>query len=51
MDIKKKILANGVLLLIVGIIAVVMSFDPSPALQYIFIGVSMTMGVIAFSIG
>ena len=51
MDIKKKILANGVLLLIAGIIAVVMSFDPSPALQYIFIGVSMTMGVIAFSIG
>ena len=38
-------------MLIVGITTAVMSFDPSQVLQYIFIGLSVTIGVIAVSIG
>ena len=51
MNINRKILAIGALLLITGIITAVMSFDPSQILQYIFIGISVTIGVTAFTIG
>ena len=51
MNINRKILAIGALLLITGIITAVMSFDPSHVLQYIFIGISVAIGVTAFTIG
>src|SRR5688572_30769368 len=51
MNVNRKILAIGALLLIAGITTAVMSFDPSQVLQYIFIGISVTIGVIAVAFG
>lgn len=49
--IENALASIGALLLIVGITAAVMSFDPSQVLRYIFIGMSVTIGLIAVSIG
>ena len=50
MNVSCKVLALGALMAIAGIITALMSFDPSQLLQYIFMGVSVTMGVLAVSI-
>lgn len=50
MDIDKKLLAVGVLLLITGIITAVLSYNPSRVLQYVFIAGSLGVGVFALLI-
>ena len=50
MNVSWKVLALGALMAIAGIITALISFDPSQLLQYIFMGVSVTMGVLAASI-
>ncbi|HEX6223276.1 MAG TPA: hypothetical protein VFZ52_02635 [Chryseolinea sp.] len=50
MKIDKKLLAIGMLLLIAGVIAAAMSFDPLQILQYIFIGTYAIISVVAFAI-
>lgn len=51
MNNKKKILSIGIILLITGMIASVISFAPSRLLQYLFIVTSAAVGVFGILIG
>ena len=51
MNINRKILSIGALLLIVGIMTAVMGYNPSQILQYIFIAILLSIGVLGFVIG
>lgn len=51
MNTNKKILAMGIMLLISGIVAILISFEPSRILQYIFVLTSLTVGIFGVLIG
>ena len=51
MKTNRKILAIGLMLLIAGITTTIISFDPSQILKYIFIGVSLAVGVLGIAVG
>lgn len=51
MNTNNKILSMGIILLIAGVIAALISFEPSRILQYIFIATSLTVGIIGVLIG
>jgi hypothetical protein len=48
---NRKVLSIGVVLTIAGIITAMISYQPSQVLQYIFIGVSVVVGVLGIVIG
>jgi hypothetical protein len=51
MNTSKKILSMGIILLISGIIAALISFEPSRILQYIFVVTSLTVGILGVLMG
>jgi hypothetical protein len=51
MKTNRKLLAMGIILLISGVIAALINFDPSRILQLIFVVASLTIGVIGIVIG
>ncbi len=51
MNTNRKILLMGIILLTTGISAALLSFSPSPVLQYIFVFASLTVGVLGILIG
>jgi hypothetical protein len=51
METNKKILSMGIMVLITGIFAGLINFDPSRILQYIFVIASLAVGVVGILIG
>ena len=51
MNTSTKIFLMGVILLIAGITAASLSFSPSMILQYVFVGSSLTVGILGLLIG